>query len=593
MNLHIVPEVCERKISDGEYFFKKEYSFDKIFSRAYAYAESFLNISEGGEKIFCTLDSNLKREEYIISVDDTISITARDEEGIFRALSTLKQMQTYGKINKQTIKDYPAIPNRGLMLDISRGRIPKLETLKNIIGLLRDVKYNHLQLYMDGLVFEYEHFKKYLADRDVLTIEEILEIKKLCEDSFIDFTPNQNGFGHMEKWLEIEDFAPLAIQRDDGKRNDTLNPLDERSLEFVDAMYSDLFPYFNSNFINIGMDEPFSLGMGQTKEACEKEGKDKIYINYLNKIIKLCNEKYGKTPMIFDDILFQKPECVEDIKGDCVVMDWDYEGETSFIARCEFLSRMGMRFYTCPGTSTWSSYTGRFDNMLYNIEGAVKACIQYKGEGMLLTDWGDGGHPQSIAMSFIPYVFAASCAWNYKSGLYSFSYFKKENIVFHIEEFLDKFIFGGKPVSELLHAMANYYTLEKINRMNETYIKSDTFAYLADKPITSGWLRPLLSERECNNIDRYMTGLKCELEELGDDTPYLNDIVINCDIVILLSRFIKANVLKDGDLICDDELKNDFIALKERFIKQWDIVSKSTGKEVFCTTLDRIIKKFQ
>ncbi len=590
MNMHIIPEVQNYIMLDGEYVFSDEYSFKtQSFPFAYKYLQTFLNLSENGEEIKCIIDNSLKREEYILLIDGEISITARDEEGIFRAISTLKQLSSMGKVNNQKIHDYPVIKNRGLLLDISRGRIPKIENIKKIIKILRDLKYNQLQLYMDGLVFEYAHFKKYLEEKDVISIEELKGIKDYCKENFIELTPTQNGFGHMEKWLELPELQELAIKREDGGKNDTLNPFDERSLELVDTIYSDLLPYFNSGYINVGMDEPHSLGMGQTKEVCEKDGKDSVYIDYLNKIIKLANEKYNKIPMVFDDIIFENPESIGKIKGECVVMDWGYEAETPFIPRCELISRMGLKFYTCPGTSSWSSYTGRFDNMVYNIENAAKACIHYKGEGMLLTDWGDGGHPQGIAMSFIPYAFAACCAWNYRSSIYDFSYWKKVDIIKYIEEYVDKFIFGQKGVGSILHRMANYYLLENQNRFNETYIKADTKAYSSGNPAKSGWLKPMLTQKDTIKIENYMYDLKCELNEFNESIPYIEDIKLNCDMVILFARFIRGNLKKDSEKICDSKLKQDLLELRRKFKELWFLNNKKTGYEIFEERLNQSI----
>lgn len=591
--MNIIPQPRETEALQGKYVFKEKYFVDKNeFPKVYKYLNVFTDISDDAEKIVFNLDNKLKREEYILLIDEYISITARDEEGIFRAVSTLKQLAAMGTVEKQKIHDYPMIKNRGIMLDISRGRIPKTENLKKIIDIMRDVKYNQLQLYMDGLVFEYEHFKKHIEGKDVITIDEMRDIKQYCVENYIELVPNQNGFGHMEKWLELPEFADLAIMREDGRQNDTLNPFDNRSIEFVDTLYSDLIPYFNSKYINIGMDEPSTLGTGQTKEQCDKLGKDAVYIDYLNKIIKLCNEKYEKIPMIWDDILFEKPECIENIKGDCVVMDWGYETDSPFVARCEYLSRKGLKFYTCPGTSTWGSYTGRFDNMIYNIESAVKSCIHYNGEGMILTDWGDGGHPQCIAMSFIPYVFGASCAWNYKSSIMSYSYFKLVEIIRYVEEYLDKFVFEGRTVSKILHKMANYYLFETQNRFNETFINSDKNAYLNDKIIQSGYTRPRLTEKETVNIENYMRDLKDELLSLDNDTPYIDDIILNCDMVILTAGFIRESILNDGGKICNNELKVNFMELKERFKSLWLASSKKTGCEIFMENLDKIISKF-
>jgi len=42
----------------------------------------------------------------------------------------------------------------------------------------------------------------------------------------------------------------------------------------------------------------------------------------------------------------------------------------------------------------------------------VRACVAHGGTGLLLTDWGDNGHHQSLPVTLPPLVLAASLAWN-------------------------------------------------------------------------------------------------------------------------------------------------------------------------------------
>jgi hypothetical protein len=61
-------------------------------------------------------------------------------------------------------------------------------------------------------------------------------------------------------------------------------------------------------------------------------------------------------------------------------------------ANCERLAEAGVPFIACPGTSSWSSFSGRTTNCIANIKAAAKAAADHNGLGMLLTDWGDFGH---------------------------------------------------------------------------------------------------------------------------------------------------------------------------------------------------------
>lgn len=551
------------------------------------YLKSFVEVSNDFKNTIKFLqDTGLRDEEYKIEVDDKITVTSNGAEGAYRALSTLKQLIRMKKVKKQSIHDYPHIKNRGIMLDISRGKLPQFKTLLEIVDMISDLKYNQLQLYIDGFVFEYEHFKKHCEGMHPLTVKEIEEFQKYCEDRFISLVPNQNSFGHMEKWLEKDDFKQLGIVRDDNKPSDTLNPLNKKTFEFVDTIYSDLLPYFKSPYINVGMDETISIGMGQTKKECEEKGKEIVYVEFLNKVFELANKKYNKVPMFWDDIVFENSDVIKEIKGECIFMDWGYDTEAAFSERCRLLQELGLKFYTCPGTSSWASFTGRFDNAVYNIESAARACVLYGGEGFLLTDWGDGGNPQFLPMSVLLYTYGASCSWNFttiRDCRYSFiSNAKEYPLIKWCEAYVDEFIFGRKGIGKLLHKMANYYLLENNNYFNETILwrnfpnvsTSEDFRH--DMP-------------ELKMIMTYMKDIYDMLCKYDCETPYIEEIKCNCEMVILFAQYVHDYYLKDDEKIVNPELKNNLINLKENFVKLWRVKNRDAGYEIFCESIDKAI----
>lgn len=95
------------------------------------------------------------------------------------------------------------------MLDISRGKIPKTETLKHLINILSRFKFNQLQFYIEGFSFMYPSFKKYCDSNSSLTVEEIKEINSYCEKRFIELVPNQNSLGHMALGYQKMNFLIL------------------------------------------------------------------------------------------------------------------------------------------------------------------------------------------------------------------------------------------------------------------------------------------------------------------------------------------------------------------------------------------------
>ena len=82
------------------------------------------------ENISYTKNTEFSDEMYTISIDENaIHIECAADEGKFRAETTLKQICSQagnGRVPCLYIKDYPSIKNRGLMLDISRGKTPNL-----------------------------------------------------------------------------------------------------------------------------------------------------------------------------------------------------------------------------------------------------------------------------------------------------------------------------------------------------------------------------------------------------------------------------------------------------------------------------------
>lgn len=446
---------------------------------------------------------------------------------------------------------------------------------------------------MDGFVFEYNHFRDYCKDTDPVTVSEINEIKNYCKKKYITLVPNQNSFGHMEKWLEKEELKDLAIQREDKRRADTLNPLDKRSLELIDTIFSDLLPHFESETVNIGMDETTSIGMGQTKEECSKRGVESVYVEYLNKVVSLANDKYKKTAMCWDDIIFKYPNIFEKMNKECILMDWGYETESPFMQRCTKLKEMGIRFYVCPGTSSWGSLTGRFTNMIYNIESAANACIKNSGEGFLLTDWGDSGNPQFLPASVLPYIFGACCSWSYKLPSRETTYDKQVRVVKYCEDYADRFIFKAKGISKILHRLANYYVLENQERFNGTYLWRESDIYCKKVKTDDEILVLCMEPENMSDIINYALNLKKQLYTYDLNTPYIREIICNCNMVILFAEFVKASIEAGENKISNNKLKTDLIKMKDDFKELWCIKNRPVGYDIFISRLNQMINKFE
>ena len=363
------------------------------------------------------IKSKLKEEEYILDVNsDNVIIKASTDKGCFYAIKTLKQLTHNKKIQGCYIEDSPDLEIRGFMVDISRSKVPTLTTLKQMVDLLSDLKYNHMELYVEGFSFEYQSFKEVLEDNNYIKLNEYLELEKYANERFIDLVPNQNGFGHMGDWLARKEYKKLA-ECEQGftiwgchRPPSTLDPTNKGSHKLVKQMYEDMLPHFKSKYFNMNFDEPYELGYGKSKEKCDASSKEDVYIEYLMPLYRLV-KKYQKTPMIWGDVIIHNPNAIEKLPNDLIVIDWGYHKKYDFDAHAQMLKEKKKKFMMAPGTNTWSTISFRYDDMIETIKNSCLALKQYGGIGMLLTDWGDIGHLQYLPFSYPGIIYGAQSSW--------------------------------------------------------------------------------------------------------------------------------------------------------------------------------------
>lgn len=405
--------------------------------------------------------NDLPKEGYIIEIINyCILIKFGDNIGAYHAISTLKQIVQQNKENIPCllIRDNPDFEARGILLDISRNKIPKMETLYELVDFMSDLKMNQLQLYIEGFSFAYPSFPDVWKNQTPVTGEEILMLDRYCSSKFIELVPNQNSFGHMASWLEREEFndmaecphgfsAPWGWQ----EKPLCLNPINPKCLNFIAITYDDLLPYFSSNKFNVGCDETFELGQGNSKQICDKLGKGRVYYDYLMKINELANKR-GKQMMFWGDIILHYPELISELPKDVIALEWGYREEQPLEEHCERFNKSGIPYYVCPGTSSWNSITGLFDNMKSNLLNAAIRGKKHGAIGYLNTDWGDGGHWQHLCMSYPSFSYGAALSWGVEQN---------KNI--DIVEYLDTFVFhdNNKKMGQIALKIGNYYLKEK------------------------------------------------------------------------------------------------------------------------------------
>ncbi|HEY8546501.1 MAG TPA: family 20 glycosylhydrolase [Acidimicrobiales bacterium] len=386
---------------------------------------------------------------------DAVALDHADDAGRRHGEALLRQLRDQadpdGRLPGVQVEDWPDLPVRGFMLDISRDRVPTRATLERLVGLLALARYNQLQLYMEH-TFAYAAHEAVWRHASPLTPDDVRWLDDRCRAHGIELVPNQNCFGHMGRWLAHPDHRHRAETPDGfellpGLRRPpgVLAPTPENA-RFALDLFDELLPNFTSRRVHIGGDETFELGLGASRAEVAARGKEAVYLEHVLRIAGPLLDR-GYEVLLWADVLRAHPGLLRRLPAGVVPVTWTYEaphpaaadGGTAggdggripddirellarigidpdahrgFAANTGPLAEAGVPFWVAPGTSTWLSLVGRLDNALANIVDAAHVAADRGAPGLLLTNWGDEGHMEPPAVSFAPLVHGGAVSWS-------------------------------------------------------------------------------------------------------------------------------------------------------------------------------------
>jgi hexosaminidase len=356
-------------------------------------------------------DRTLPREGYRLLIGSgMVDLTAADDAGEAYGRATLTQLaRAYdGQLPVGKIDDWPDLGVRAVMLDISRDKVPTIETLHALIDRLAEWKVNQVQLYTEH-TFAFRDHEEVWRDASPLTAPEIRELDAYCAVRHIELVPNQNCLGHAERWLRHDRYRHLALapegffEHGEHRSPSTLDPRNPEAFELARSWLAELLPNFTSRRVNVGLDEPWELDTNQEDQVDD-------YLSWVAQLRTL-PEVADHELLMWGDILGARPELVGRIPDGVTICEWGYDADFDFSGHAAVLAAAGRSFWLCPGTSSWLSILGRFTNMVGNCSAAVAAALEHGGTGVLNTDWGDRGHLQYLPVSEPGLAYGAAVSW--------------------------------------------------------------------------------------------------------------------------------------------------------------------------------------
>jgi hexosaminidase len=341
---------------------------------------------------------------------DGIEAVGEGPAGLRYAVETLSQLvDARGRIPACAIEDAPDFPLRGIMLDVSRGKVPTPETLRELVELCVRLKLNVLMLYTEH-TFQFRRHPEIGAGSSALEAETLRDLDRFAAERMVELVPCLQSLGHMERVLSLPAYARLA----ETPMGWTISPAEPGTYALLRDLYDEFLPNFRSRLFNANCDEPWDLPRGRSAARARELGPGGVYLEHVRRVRDLA-AAHGKRTMIWGDVVHAHPERIAEIDRDLFLLDWWYEAGFDY-ERVAAFAKSGIDFAVCPGTSSWNSLFPRVENGRVNIERWAEAGRRHGARGLIVTDWGDFGHYNLQGNSWYAYAWAAQQAWSGGAG---------------------------------------------------------------------------------------------------------------------------------------------------------------------------------
>ena len=353
----------------------------------------------------------LKPGGYALTVaENLVEVTASGLAGLHYGLSALKQLiwsQGGHLLHGEAVQN-PDYENRGIMLDVSRGKMATLEYLKDLASFLSDLGYNIFQLYCEDKLALKTH-PLVGSVTGAYTMEQIRDLDAWCRDCFIELQPCIQTYSHMHGLLRLPGYSSLS-------ENDDMYSMaagKESVYLFLEDELSETLPWFSSTTLNINMDEAFDIGTGYSKEESEKKGKGGVFLAHLRRVADIARRHGAQTIVMWGDFVAKYKDQFDSLPPNVIFADWNYHPQEHYPS-IDLISEMGIPFWAAGGTSSWNSLFPRVYNSCVNLINLSSQAYSKGAGGFLVTDWGDYGHMQPLGLSLYGFMVGAQQAFSAK-----------------------------------------------------------------------------------------------------------------------------------------------------------------------------------
>jgi hypothetical protein len=360
------------------------------------------------------------REAYQIRINPgEAELASGSTAGLFYAVQTLLQLvEGTGKeaiLPECEIRDWPEMPYRGFMMDMSHTQLPKIEEIKKQIDFLARWKANQYYFYTEASI-ELDGYPLLMANARYKK-EEVREVIEYARKRHIDVIPLMELYGHIHDLFRLEHYADMAVMPHGGE----FKPYDPRVKPIIEDWISQMSVLFPSPFFHIGFDETWLIRSEAEKLKMPPE---KLYLDMLNQTADIVVEQ-GKIPMLFADMLQKFPMIIPEISNRIIAVPWHYfpKDESAYDPLLAPFHEQGIPMIVQSALINWNWVYPAFEISFRNTDLLLRMGKKYGAVGFINSGWTDD--TQTIMrLSWPDLAFGSAQSWH-REKMDHTAFFKK------------------------------------------------------------------------------------------------------------------------------------------------------------------------
>ena len=289
----------------------------------------------------------------------------------------------------------------GVMIDSSRNAVMRVNEIKRLIDTIIPMGYNTLYLYIED-TYEIESEPYFGRNRGRYTKAELKELNDYGKERNFEIIPCIQTLAHLNaifrwpKYQKIRDNANIVMVDD------------ERTYDLIDKMFAAMRECFDTENINIGMDEAHTVGLGKYLDKYGYQDKTSILSKHLERVLQIA-QKYSFKPTMWSD-MFIRPchhgeyypidpdfnalkKQTDKIPEGVKLCYWDYENTTTdrYDTMFNVHDCFNREVSFAGGAVSWLGFAPKNEKSFSTILPAMRSCRKNKIKTVLIAMWGDDG----------------------------------------------------------------------------------------------------------------------------------------------------------------------------------------------------------